>query len=241
MRSLRRLRAAQKVVLGERVPAAMSSLTAPRCRRPSRRCRSMWGMSPPDSTADSTGSSRRSRRRSPTGRSCGTTPTTSSPGQQSMSIALLDDEPLGGGDLVHPPPRPGARVRKAGDRGRPSCELSPGGGGGRERRRLVALRGARRRVPPANPPDAPPARRVPRAGGTFSEEALLGALTPPPRPVPSDDPRGGHGGAGRAVEWSLVPIENSVEGSVTVTLDTLAGEAEEWRSWARWCSPYATI
>ncbi len=31
----------------------------------------------------------------------------------------------------------------------------------------------------------------------------------------------------RAVEWSLVPIENSIEGSVTVTLDTLAGQADD--------------
>jgi prephenate dehydratase len=31
----------------------------------------------------------------------------------------------------------------------------------------------------------------------------------------------------RAVEWSLVPIENSIEGSVTVTLDTLVGEGSD--------------
>jgi prephenate dehydratase len=32
---------------------------------------------------------------------------------------------------------------------------------------------------------------------------------------------------GGAVHWALVPIENSVEGSVTVTLDTLVGEAAD--------------
>jgi prephenate dehydratase len=73
---------------------------------------------------------------------------------------------------------------------------------------------------------------LPRAGylgpeGTFSEEALLadvdGALV---EPVALETIRDTvlavqNGG----VEWSLVPIENSIEGSVTVTLDALVGEA----------------
>ena len=65
--------------------------------------------------------------------------------------------------------------------------------------------------------------------GTFSEEALLASVEPARvRPVPiatiydavmavQED----------RVRWSLVPIENSIEGSVTVTLDTLAGEAAD--------------
>ncbi len=43
------------------------------------------------------------------------------------------------------------------------------------------------------------------------------------------------------VEWSLVPIENSIEGSVTVTLDTLAGDASDVRDRrARRCCRCAT-
>jgi prephenate dehydratase len=62
--------------------------------------------------------------------------------------------------------------------------------------------------------------------GTFSEEALLGsasAATVEPVPLGSIREtvtalRDG------AVEWSIVPIENSLEGSIGVTLDLLAGE-----------------
>ncbi|HTZ87675.1 MAG TPA: prephenate dehydratase [Solirubrobacteraceae bacterium] len=65
--------------------------------------------------------------------------------------------------------------------------------------------------------------------GTFSEEALLaGAAAEMVEPVglPSiyetvSALRGG------TVEWALVPIENSLEGSITVTLDLLAGEARD--------------
>jgi prephenate dehydratase len=65
--------------------------------------------------------------------------------------------------------------------------------------------------------------------GTFSQEAVLASVEPAAvRPVPiatiydavmavQED----------RVRWSLVPIENSIEGSVTVTLDTLAGEAAD--------------
>jgi prephenate dehydratase len=75
---------------------------------------------------------------------------------------------------------------------------------------------------------------VPRAGylgpeGTFSEEALLGDIDGTAvKPVALETIRDAvmavrDGG----VEWSLVPIENSIEGSVTVTLDALAGDASE--------------
>jgi prephenate dehydratase len=81
-------------------------------------------------------------------------------------------------------------------------------------------------------PPAPSA--APRAGylgpeGTFSEEALLGSIDGTAvKPVALETIRDAvmavqDGG----VEWSLVPIENSVEGSVTVTLDALAGDASE--------------
>jgi prephenate dehydratase len=63
--------------------------------------------------------------------------------------------------------------------------------------------------------------------GTFSEEALLGSLdSSAVMPVGLETIRD----AVMAVqdgtlEWALVPIENSIEGSVTVTLDALAGDA----------------
>lgn len=64
--------------------------------------------------------------------------------------------------------------------------------------------------------------------GTFSEEALLSSAAPDAvEPVAlatiSDAvmalPR-------REVEWAIVPIENSIDGSVSVTLDLLAREAD---------------
>jgi prephenate dehydratase len=63
--------------------------------------------------------------------------------------------------------------------------------------------------------------------GTFSEEALLadtghGAVAGVPMPTIYDAVMAVQDGR---VDWSLVPIENSTEGSVSVTLDTLAREA----------------
>jgi len=63
--------------------------------------------------------------------------------------------------------------------------------------------------------------------GTFSEEALLasvleGAVAPVARETIRDAVLAVRD---HAVRWALVPIENSIEGSVTVTLDTLVGEA----------------
>ncbi len=83
------------------------------------------------------------------------------------------------------------------------------------------------RVPPT--PDT-----LPRAGylgpeGTFSEEALLGSVDATAvEPVAIETIRDAVMAVqdGR-VEWALVPIENSIEGSVTVTLDTLAGDASD--------------
>jgi prephenate dehydratase len=81
----------------------------------------------------------------------------------------------------------------------------------------------------------PPATSVvPRAGylgpeGTFSEEALLGSIDGTAvAPVALGTIREAVMAVqDQAVEWSLVPIENSIEGSVTVTLDALAGDASE--------------
>ena len=75
-------------------------------------------------------------------------------------------------------------------------------------------------------------RAVPRVGylgpeGTFSEEALLAGVAPGSvEPVPQAsiyDTVMALGG-GR-VGWAIVPIENSLDGSISVTLDLLAEEA----------------
>jgi prephenate dehydratase len=89
-------------------------------------------------------------------------------------------------------------------------------------------------MPPAPSAPAGDAEGVPRAGylgpeGTFSEEALLGSIERAAvRPVGIETIRDTVMAVQRGtVEWGLVPIENSIEGSVTVTLDTLAGDARE--------------
>jgi prephenate dehydratase len=63
--------------------------------------------------------------------------------------------------------------------------------------------------------------------GTFSEEALLagvgeGAVEPWPLPTIYDAVTALRKGE---VDWAIVPIENSLDGSINVTLDLLAGEA----------------
>jgi|HubBroStandDraft_2_1064218.scaffolds.fasta_scaffold00141_14 prephenate dehydratase len=63
--------------------------------------------------------------------------------------------------------------------------------------------------------------------GTFSEEALLASATPgsvDPHPLASiyDTVMALRNGD---VSWAIVPIENSLEGSISVTLDLLAGDA----------------
>jgi prephenate dehydratase len=76
-------------------------------------------------------------------------------------------------------------------------------------------------------PSAAPSAGYLGPEGTFSEEALLGGVAAGMvTPVALETIRDAVMAVQeRAVEWSLVPIENSIEGSVTVTLDTLAGEA----------------
>jgi prephenate dehydratase len=85
--------------------------------------------------------------------------------------------------------------------------------------------------PRAERPDGP--ARVGYLGpeGTFSEEALLASAIPGSvEPVASatiyDTVTALREGT---VEWALVPIENSLDGSVTVTLDLLAEEAGDVR------------
>ncbi len=62
--------------------------------------------------------------------------------------------------------------------------------------------------------------------GTFTEEALLGAVQPHAvEPVALDTVYDAVMSVETgALAWALVPIENSIEGPVTVTLDTLATE-----------------
>lgn len=77
--------------------------------------------------------------------------------------------------------------------------------------------------------EAPPAVGYLGPEGTFSEEALLAcaseqAITPVAIGTIRDAVLAVQDGS---VSWALVPIENSVEGSVTVTLDTLVGEAAD--------------
>jgi prephenate dehydratase len=65
--------------------------------------------------------------------------------------------------------------------------------------------------------------------GTFSEEAVLasaaeGAVEPVPLGTIYETVVALQDGA---VEWAVVPIENSLDGSISVTLDLLAGEASD--------------
>jgi prephenate dehydratase len=78
-----------------------------------------------------------------------------------------------------------------------------------------------------NEPPAPVGYLGPE--GTFSEEALLGSVEPQAiLPVALASIRDAVMAVQEgAVRFALVPIENSVEGSVPVTLDTLTGEAPD--------------
>ena len=84
-------------------------------------------------------------------------------------------------------------------------------------------------------PEAPPAPRG-RVGylgpaGTFSEEALLasaedGAVEPIPLASIYETVMALRRGE---LDWAIVPIENSLEGSINATLDLLADEASDVR------------
>jgi prephenate dehydratase len=82
---------------------------------------------------------------------------------------------------------------------------------------------------PGTQPEMPGTRRVGYLGpeGTFSEEALLssadpGVVEPLPLATIYDTIMALRRGE---VDWAVVPIENSLDGSVSVTLDLLAEEA----------------
>jgi prephenate dehydratase len=91
---------------------------------------------------------------------------------------------------------------------------------------------------------SPPASTLPRAGylgpeGTFSEEALLASVSASAaQPVALETIRDAVLAVQEgSVDWALVPIENSIEGSVTVTLDTLAGQAGDVEIVGEWILP----
>jgi prephenate dehydratase len=97
------------------------------------------------------------------------------------------------------------------------------------------MRAAMSRLPDAAQPHEQRAHR-PRVGylgpeGTFSEEALLASAAPDiVEPVALATIYDAISALRRReVDWSLVPIENSLEGSINVTLDLLAGEASDVR------------
>jgi prephenate dehydratase len=77
----------------------------------------------------------------------------------------------------------------------------------------------------------PPGRRAGYLGpeGTFSEEALLASAVPDAvEPVPLGTIYDTVTALGRGeLEWAVVPIENSLEGSISVTLDLLAQDASD--------------
>ncbi len=86
----------------------------------------------------------------------------------------------------------------------------------------------------SRPPEHPPGGgRVGYLGpaGTFSEEALLASATEGQvEPVPLASIFETFMALERGeLEWAIVPIENSLEGSINVTLDLLAGEASDLR------------
>jgi prephenate dehydratase len=84
---------------------------------------------------------------------------------------------------------------------------------------------------PSTSPETPPrVRRVGYLGpeGTFSEQALLASATPGAvEPVPLASIYDTVMALRRGdLEWAVVPIENSLDGSVSATLDLLADEAD---------------
>ena len=137
--------------------------------------------------------------------------------------------------VLHPPPRPGARVRQAGARRAGRTGALPGGGRGR-------APGAGRQAAGGRVRSARACRRAERApAGTAARVGYLGPGGNLQRGGAAGQRAAGRGRARFAlasiydtvmalrrgeVEWAIVPIENSLEGSISVTLDLLAGEAE---------------
>ena len=149
-------------------------------------------------------------------------------GSQSTSIALLDATRSGDRALLDPPSRHRAAVRQADPQGSAGARALPGGERGGPacaaagRRRSRATRRTRRR--------AEQPMRVGYLGpeGTFTQAAALSA--PLARNWSWCPRRRSTTRCWRCTtapsSGRVVPIENSLEGSVNVTLDALVFEAE---------------
>ncbi len=143
-------------------------------------------------------------------------------GHQSSTHGAARLQPHRRRRLLDPPPRPGARVREAAARRAwPSWSCRR-----RSRRR------SRRRCAARRPgPEGARASRLPRSGGDLQRR---GAARVRARPRRSSVPCTGVHEAVMAVqrgevERAIVPMENSIEGGVSATLDALAGEADDVR------------
>ena len=152
-------------------------------------------------------------------------------GRQSSSIAMLDDAATGHRALVDPAPRAGALLRQVGDRGRVRARSLPGGARGDHRGHVgqpgpaFHRRGTR---PAARGQGDVTSVAFLGPGGTFSEDALL-AATGDARFEEVAKPtifEAIQAVANGEVDRALVPFENSIEGSVRVTLDALAFDVE---------------
>ena len=154
-------------------------------------------------------------------------------GHQSTSIALLDARRDGVVlSSIHHREQARLYAKQVRD-GRSEIELSP-----EEPRRSLGLEGDRAGAA-SRPADA---GRLPRAPGTFSRrgpDGRGGGREPRAGGLPTlhDAIMAVHDGS---VDRAFVPIENSIEGSVNATLDTLAEETEACASSARSSTACAT-
>src|SRR5450631_1849144 len=180
----------------------------------------------------STGVWRGRRRRcggpSPIGRWCATTPTTSCPAASRCRSRCWTMSSRG------------SCCRASITATRRACMPStcradsPNSSSLRRRPRRCASRSHPARRPATTPSRPPEMAARPRVGylgpeGTFSEEAVLGsvaagAVEPVPLGTIYETVVALQNGD---VEWAVVPIENSLDGSISVTLDLLAGEASD--------------
>ena len=238
--SLRRLRRAQKAVLGTPPGAGPRS---PRGRRPGRPQRD------PGGGADQRRAAGRAARGNRAGAAGSHLPPRAGPLrrlQRALRAPVDVDRParrrtLGHRAVVHPPPRPGARLRQAGARRDAPNSSSPPRRPRRCAWRSPAAR-ARGRLPlMAGPADE--ATELPRAGylgpeGTFSEEALLGSARPGRGAAGGpgehlrhgDGAQGGRAGLGGGADRELARWVDQRDAR-----PTRGGGLATWRSWARRC------
>ena len=159
---------------------------------------------------------------------------------------------LGDRAVVHPPPRPGARLRQAGARaGAANWSSRPR----RPRRCALALAGGRTGA--AARADAPPSGRPEMRRGERARASAISdrrarsarrrcwrARAPDAvEPVAlATHLRHGRGAARAArCDWAIVPIENSLEGSISVTLDLLAERGRRRRDRRRGAAARAPL